>query len=299
MRTHATSAITWHDVPKVLESELRTLQLQYGFHDLDIEDCLSEHERPKIEEYEHYLFFVFHLPVLSKGRVVKEEVNIFLGQQYLITIHNGNLDVLEAFWEEVSQGAGEELFQRGPSFLLQELMERLFDAGFPIVDRIRRSLNEIEQDLFEHEEEVDVLRDIMKLKRNIITIRSILQPQRTLIALLEHKNRKFIPEELGIYFDDILDAIERQWTLLEIAKEMCEALHDTHESWLTHETNSVVRILTIMSVTLLPGTLISGIFGMNVPLPYQNNPFAFLGIILGMMGILMATLAYFVWKKWL
>lgn len=130
-------------------------------------------------------------------------------------------------------------------------------------------------------------------------MRSILLPQRTLIATLEHKNKKFVPDELALYFDDILDAIERQWALLDTAKEMIDALQDTHESWLTHKTNSVVQVLTIFSVTMLPLTFLTGLYGMNVGLPLAAHPNAFY-IMFGVMGlILVAMLTFFARRKWL
>ena len=146
---------------------------------------------------------------------------------------------------------------------------------------------------------MNLLREIMALKRNIITMRSILLPQRTLVATLEHKNKKFVSEELALYFDDILDAIERQWSLLDTDKELCEALQDTHGSWLSHKTNAVVKLLTIFSVTMLPLTVITGFYGMNVGLPFQAAEQTALGIIIVMLGIIIVMMAYFAKKHWL
>jgi magnesium transporter len=139
----------------------------------------------------------------------------------------------------------------------------------------------------------------MILKRNIITMRSILQPQRTLIATLEHKNKKFVSEELALYFDDILDAIERQWALLDTAKEMIDALQSTHESWLSHKTNGVVKVLTIFSVLMLPLTFITSLYGMNVNLPLDESMHAFTIIVCCLLIVVAGMLLYFKRKKWL
>jgi magnesium transporter len=301
MRSTARNGIAWHDDTNPTEEELRVLQKQYHFHDLDIEDCLSQHERPKIEEYEDYLFLVFHIPYKRAERILKEEVNIFLGQDFLITIHQGNLPVFNRIWSEVqdSEEKRREYLQQGTGYFLYELMQQLFEEGFPIVDAMTKDLRTIEDDLFEKEEEVDVLRDILALQRNIITMRSILLPQRAVIALLEHKNRKFVPEQLGIYFDNILDAIERQWSLLDTAKEMSEVFQITHRAWLNHRTTNVIRILTIISVTLLPLNFLTGLYGMNVALPLQVNPYAFITLVSIMVTMFTATLGYFTWKRWL
>lgn len=285
------------------EEELLVLQKRYGFHDLDIEDCLSEHQRPKIEEYEHYLFLECHIPYLQvhTGRIQKEEVDIFLGNGFFITIHSGRLSALDTLWQTMQHSEEErrEHLKQGTGFFLAELMGNLFAQGFPLIDEIMKGLRHLEKELFETEEVVDLLRHILTLRRNIIMMRSILLPHRTLIAILEHKNKRFIPDELEIYFDDILDAIERQWAMLDTAKEMSEALQDTNESSLTHKTNAVIRTLTIFSVTMLPLTVLTGFYGMNIPLPFQEHPTVFL-LLLGLMFFLVVGfLGYFSWKRWL
>lgn len=303
MRVLTHKGVSWHDDPAPSEQMLLELQKKYGFHDLDIEDCLSEHERPKVEEYDSYLFLVFHIPYIARktGRIIKEEVNIFMGQDFFVTLHRGKIPILDRLWRDLEQS--EEMradyLQHGTGFFLYELMRHFFEDVFPLVDSIRKELRRMEEVLFENDEEVDLLRDIMTVKRNIINMRSILLPQRTLTATLEHKNKKFVPDELGLYFDDILDAIERQWALLDTAKEMIDALQDTHESYLTHKTNAVIQLLTIFSVTMLPLTFITGLYGMNVGLPFSDSPFAFF-IVIGMMGVIFVTmLTYFVRKHWL
>lgn len=303
MRSLTHKSVTWHDDPAPTEQVLEQLQTQYGFHELDIEDCLSEHERPKVEEYESYLFLVFHIPYRARktGRIIKEEVNIFMGQDFFVTLHRGKIPILDRLWSDLeeSEKLREEYLQHGTGFFLYELMRHFFEDVFPLVDSIRKELRRMEEVLFESDEEVDLLRDIMNVKRNIIAMRSILLPQRTLIATLEHKNKKFVPDELALYFDDILDAIERQWALLDTAKEMIDALQDTHESWLSHKTNAVIQVLTVFSVVMLPLTFITGLYGMNVALPLGDHPMAFFMVAGTMVALLSSMLWYFYRKHWL
>ena len=303
MRAITYQGITWHDDPDPSEKDLQTLKHKYGFHELDIEDCLSAHERPKVEEYDEYLFLVFHIPYLSRNtkRILKEEVNIFIGPNFIVTLHEGKIPILDSLWKKLndSRTKRHEYLENGTGFFLYELMNHFFEDVFPLVDTITKQLRRMEDELFENDDEVDILKDIMTLKRNIITMRSILLPQRTLIATLEHKNKRFASEDLTLYFDDILDAIERQWALLETAKEMIDALQDTHESWLSHKTNAVIRILTIFSVTMLPLTFITGLYGMNVALPFGDQSHAFIGIIGVMLVILTGMFGFFIRKKWL
>lgn len=303
MRSLTHKNATWHDDPAPTEQVLESLQKKYGFHELDIEDCLSEHERPKVEEYETYLFLVFHIPYRARktGRIIKEEVNIFMGQDFFVTLHRGKIPILDRLWNDLeeSESLKEEYLQHGTGFFLYELMRHFFEDVFPLVDSIRKELRRMEEVLFESDEEVDLLRDIMNVKRNIISMRSILLPQRTLIATLEHKNKKFVPDELALYFDDILDAIERQWALLDTAKEMIDALQDTHESWLSHKTNAVIQVLTVFSVVMLPLTFITGLYGMNVALPMGHHPMAFFMVAGVMVALLTSMLWYFYRKHWL
>jgi len=296
------NGITWHDSVNPSEEDLVELQHKYRFHKLDIEDCLSENERPKIEEYSEYLFIVLHIAVKIGSRVVKEEVNIFLGKHFVVTISEGKTDVIAKLWKQLhqSQKHREEFLQQGTGFFLYKLLDQLFDAGFPLIDSITKELRRIEVELFEKEEgPMNILRDILTLKRNIITMRSIIFPQRAVIAQLEHKNPDFISQDLEIYFDDVSDAIERQWSLLDTAKEMSDALQETHESWLGHRTNSVIRVLTIFSVTMVPLTFMTGLYGMNVQLPFQDSSGAFAVLLLIMMLVMGGLIGFFAHKKWL
>ena len=303
MESLSHESLTWHNLVRPTQSQLSILQQQYGFHELDIEDCLSEHERPKIDEYDEYIFIVLHIPyfVPEKKRIFKEEVNIFVGSNYVITLHDGNLEVLNTLWKRLSEDPKmrEECLGEGTGLFLYELTSRLFDSFFPLIDNINRELRMLEGILFEDEGEEKVLRVILELKRSIITMRRILLPQRTIVAGLEHKSKKFVPEELDVYFDDVQDAIERQWSMLETVKEVIEALQDSHEAWVRSRTNRTMQVLTVFSVTMLPLTVITGLFGMNVPIPHGGDPSAFLGIALILLTFLVTTVVYSWWKRWL
>ena len=295
--------LAWHNLTRPTPEELSELQEKYQFHELDIEDCLSEHERPKIDEYEDYLFLVLHIPFYDKSTrsIIKEEVHIFVGASYIVTLHDGRLKVLNDFWELLngSEEQRAEYLGEDPGYFLYELISLLFESCFPLVDGLIRKLRELEGILFEAEREEKVLRTILELKRSIIAMRRVLLPQRALIAALEHKSKKFINEDLDVYFDDVLDAIERQWALLETAKEVSSALQESFESWIQNKTNRIIRVLTVFSVTMLPLTVITGYYGMNVHLPYAQDVHASLGIAAVLFLILLGSMAYFAWRKWL
>lgn len=295
--------IQWLDIVKPSNEDLNYLKKKYRFHDLDLEDCLSRKERPKIDEYDNYLFIVLHFPVHNKrwNRYNVEELNIFLGKDFVITLHNGELLPLNKFKEKLKSSLKlrKEYLSKGSWYVLYELISELFDYCFPVIDRMSVNIKDIEREMFDTEEVRNLLHDIMVVKRNIITLRRILLPQRSVVAALEHKAGKFALSGLDIYFDDIVDKIEKLWSNLETSKEVVESLQDTNESLISHNINNVMKILTVFSVVMLPLTFITGLYGMNVNLPYAGQNQTFLAILLVMLLIVIFMLSVFRWNKWM
>src|SRR5207244_3533555 len=174
----------------------------------------------------------------------------------------------------------------------------LFDYCFPILDKIGHKLDSLEDDVFEGRSE-EVVRDLSNAKQEIISYRKIIKPERSTLRLLERHVERFLPEELEEYFDDIVDAAERVWDMLDNYKEVVEALEDTNESVISHRQNDVLRVLTVFSVIILPLTLITGIFGMNVRFPGFESVWAFWVVFAVMVVALAGMLAFFRLKRWL
>jgi magnesium transporter len=192
---------------------------------------------------------------------------------------------------------------KGSGFLLYEIVDTMYDYCFPILDKIGFKLDAIEDALFEGESD-DLVRDISNIKQEIINYRRIVKPQRTTLRLLDRSSQRFAPQDLDIYFDDIVDKSERIWDLLENYKEVAEALDATNESVISHRVNDILRALTAISVIVLPLTLVASVFGMNVGLPGGHDPAGgastgFWVIIGVMLAILIAMVAYFRYKRWL
>ena len=154
------------------------------------------------------------------------------------------------------------------------MLDDLFDYCFPILDKIGHKLDSLEDDVFEGRSDA-VVRDISNAKQEIISYRKIIKPERSTLRVLERHIERFLPEELEEYFDDIVDAAERIWDLLDNFKEVIEALESTNEAVINHRQNDILRILTVFSVVLLPLTLITGVFGMNVQFPGFGTAWAF------------------------
>src|SRR5881396_697309 len=255
-----------------------------GWHPLDVEDVLSKRQRPKIDEYPEYLFGVLHFPFYDKAvqRLNAAELDFFLGQGYLVTLPTVELLPVSRLFQRCVADAElrENLFAKGSGYLLYHVLDDLFDYCFPILDKIGHKLDSIEDDMFEKRAE-DVVRDLSNVKQEIISYRKIIKPERSTLRVLEGRTQRFLPQDLEVYYDDIVDAAERIWDLLDNYKEVVEALEDTNESVISHRQNDVLRVLTIFSVILLPLTLITGFFGMNVHFPGYETIWAFWSIFAG------------------
>ncbi len=294
--------LRWINIERPSSIDRAWLEEHFEFHPLDYEDVLSRNQRPKIDEYENYLFIVLHFPVFDKnvGRLNAGELDIFVGPDFLITIPNVPFQPVEYLFEScrASEDLREQLFSKGPGFLLYRIVDDSFDYCFPMLRKMGNKLDRIEEDIFEGRAE-EVVRDISNAKQEIINFRKIIRPQRPVLRDLERTKQRYLAGDLEVYFDDIIDASERIWDMLENYKEVVEALEGTNEAVITHRLNNVLRVLTSVSVILLPLTLIASIWGMNVRVPGEHAIGAF-WVILGFMLVVLASLvAYFRRRGWL
>jgi magnesium transporter len=298
------SGLTWVNVVSPDVETATELAERFGWHPLDVEDIVSTRQRPKVDDYDEdgYLFVVLHFPAYDKNvqRLDAAELDVFLGPDYLVTIPNRELHPVNRLFGrcQTDEALREQLFAKGSGRLLYEVLDDLFDYCFPILDKIGHKLKSVEEDMAERRAE-DIVRDILNVKLEIISYRKVIKPERATLRVLERRVDKFLPEELDLYFDDIVDAAERIWDQLDNYKEVVEALEATNESVISHRQNDVLRILTIFSVVLLPLTLISGIFGMNVHFPGFDSPEAFWTIVGVMLATIVSMVAFFRLKRWL
>jgi len=297
--------ISWKVFDGYKEPTLMKLQKKYRFHELDIEDCLSISQRPKIDEYDNYLFLVLHVPEYKgrgfRKRIINSEIRIFVGNNYLITLHHDN-DAINKILNKVRKHKKEkeEYLGFGTGYLLYMIIDDLFESSFPLLADLTAQVNELEAEVFEMEYAKDRLQDILQLKRDLINFRRIIMPQRAVVAQLEHKDQKFLPAKLELYFDDIVDKIEKIWNNIENLQELTSSIHETNESIISHNTNNVIKILTIISVTMLPLTFITGFYGMNVRgLWFAEEDFSAIFVAGIVLAVAVSMLAYFKYKKWM
>ncbi|MCW3010389.1 MAG: magnesium transporter CorA family protein [Solirubrobacterales bacterium] len=290
--------LKWINIERPRPADRAWLEEHFDFHPLDYEDVFSRNQRPKVDEYPGYLFVVLHFPAYDKkiGRLNQAEVDIFIGPDYVITLPNEPIQPLEYLYERcrTREEEREQLFSKGPGYLLYKIVDGCVDAAFPMLAKIGNKLERLEEDIFEGRSK-DIVRDLSNAKQEVINFRKITRPQRAALRDLE-RTKRYIPEDLDIYFDDITDASERIWDMLENYKEVVEGLESTNESVLTHEANDVLRLLTALSAILLPLTLITGLFGMNVGVPGEGEFSGFVVVLLVML-VVAGGLAYVFRKR--
>ncbi len=294
--------ITWLNVEKPTHADMDYLAKNYLFNLFDLEDCLSRIERPKIDEYKNYLFLVLHFPVFNeKARVTTPcQVSTFIGEDYLVTVHSGELKPLSKLFDDCQRNerAREDHMARSSGYLLYRILDRLVDYCFPVLNKVIANVEAAEDRLFS-EPARDTVQEISVLRRDIMAYRRIIRPQPAILKSLEVREYPFLREDLDVYFGDIGDHVSKISETLDEYKEVVEGLNATSDSLFSHRTNEVMKMLTILGTIILPMLVISGLYGMNVSLPFEGSTFAFLFIILITLGVSGGMLAYFRYKRWI
>jgi magnesium transporter len=289
------AGLRWINIERPRAVDRAWLQEHFDFHPLDYEDVFSRNQRPKVDAYDDYLFVVLHFPRYDKtiGRLNAAELDVFVGPDFVITLPNERLQPLDYLLDRCRNQAdfAESLLGKGAGYLLYKIVDDCVDASFPMLAKMGNKLERIEDDIFEGRS-AEVVRDISDVKQEIINFRKIIRPQRPALRDLE-TTKRYVPEDLEIYFDDINDASERIWDMLENFKEVVEGLESTNESVLSHRTNDVLRALTAFSVVVLPLTFIASIFGMNVAFPGEGTREMFWIILAVMVVTLIGMATYF------
>src|SRR3954462_7150201 len=296
------SGLRWINIERPRPVDRAWLEEHFDFHALDYEDVFSRNQRPKIDEYDDYLFIVLNFPRFDKqlGRLNAAELDLFVGPDFLITLPNERIDPVEYLFERcrAREELREQYFSKGAGYLLYKIVDDAVDASFPMLRKMGNKLERIEDEVFEGSSR-EVVRDISNVKQEIINFRKIVRPQRAVFGDLERNKARYIADDLDIYFDDIVDASERIWQLLEGYKETVEALEATNESVLGHRLNDILRVLTAFSVILLPLTLIASIWGMNVKVPGEGQLSGFFIVIGVMLAVMVSMVTWFRRRGWL
>jgi magnesium transporter len=296
--------LTWLNIEQPTRDEIEYLKQNYHFHDLELDDCLRRVHRPTIDEHENYLFMMFHFPVFHKRTqvILPSQVSVFLGRDYLITLHEGNLESLVEMFKncELNQDARIEFMARSSAHLLYHILDHLVDYCFTTLNKIGDNIETVQEQVFRREIRETVPRDISVLRRDVITFRRISKSQTEVFELLEQSDWPILKEEPEVHFGDLVGHSRKIRDELDDYKEVIEGLNDTGNTLTSFRTNQVIRALTIISTIMLPLTLVASIFGMHLEhLPLSQSPASFLIIMVIMIVIIIFMLALFQLRRWL
>ena len=259
-------------------------------------------QRPKIDIYDDYFFLVLHFPLMDKRTqlVRTEETKIFWGQDYLITVGNSHYVVQDLFnYTKIHPEPEDEDDISGTSdAILYHILYSMMKETFLLVERMGTELDVINRELFSSKSE-KIIEQISRFRKNIIQLNTMFKPQLRLFKLFESGDIRGFADDMEEYWGNILDFYQKMWDMIDDYGELVDGLSSTFDSLQTNKTNEIMRMLTIISTIVLPLTFISGLYGMNVGLPFADSPYAFL-IVMGICVFILVVLVIFFMKKhWL
>lgn len=294
--------LLWIDIYNWTRSdpnEIKTIAEIFNFHPLAIEDCIHESPRSKVDRYDAYNFFELHALKYNEAReeeITIEELNIFLGSNFIVTVHQHPIQSIGRIAARSRHDAA--YMRKGADYLLYAIVDGITDTYFPIMDRLSTRIDELEDEMYEHPA-LAITEEFLALKRTIVMIRKAIQPQRRIFSEVNTQYSFKVREDNKPYYMDLSDHLERITDSIEIFRDLVQGALDTYSSLGTAKTNETMRVLTIITTLTATMTLITGIFGMNVPLPWQAHWWMTVIVMLGMGALSIGMLFVFRKRKWI
>lgn len=298
---------SWINIVNAQKDELSYLRKKFKFIELDLRDAMAKNiaQRPKFYIRNRYSFLILQFPVYNKKTrtVDAEEIDFFIGDGFIITCHKNNLPPLSELFRmcEADKFYRQQYLSGDSITLLYEIIVRLQEYCYPIMDHISLDIQNIEGNIFSGRER-EVVREILLIKRNILNFRKIMEAHKDVLQkLAKTKVAYLFTAQMKNYYSDLIDHTKSIWDILNGQKEMIEALEDTNSSLISFKLNDIMRILTIFSVIIMPLALLASIFGMNTldGMPFINQPVGFWIVIAIMLIGASAMYLYFKRKRWI
>lgn len=288
--------------------EIKFLKKNYHFHQINLQDCLANGQRPKIDVYQDHLFIVLLYPLYTRktGEIVAEEIDFFVSKNYIISVHNNRLPTIVRFFNHLKkpkhQREKEEFLSNNAIIILYELLNKLIAHCFPMLDHISLDIQKIEKGIFQDKEK-EMVKKILASRRNIVSFRKSMQAHKNILKKLEQANRElefFDPAKADIYFNSLIDKTKEIWDSLGSFKESIEALHYTNESLISFRLNQIMKTFTSISVCIFILTLIATLLSIGAKsTPLVNWPLAFWLIIILEIIVAGFVFSFFKRRKWM
>ena len=289
--------VLWVDVEQPTDADLQRLEREFGFHPLAVEDCRNRHQRPKVDEYPGYYFIVLYEAAMEDGRIRLTELAIFLGKNYVVTVHDGPLrafPVADRLWH-----GSTDLAERGSGLLAYLLIDTIVDAYFPLLDEVSEGMNVLEERIFEGSG-FSAVQDVFRMKKDLLLLRRVVSPLRDVFNTLLRREQPLFSRETTVYFQDVYDHLIRIADSIDNQRDMLSSAMDAYLSVANQRTNLVMKRLTATATILMSVTLIASVFGMNfLHMPELHWRYGYVGALTTMLAVGAALYAYFKVNRWL
>ena len=297
----STKSVTWININGLNHVDaIEKLGNHYALHPLTLEDIVNISQRPKIEEYDDYLFVVLKMLYYDKDEnIVSEQVSFILGENYVLTFQESDIDVFDGVRERIRHGKG-RIRGLGSDYLLYALIDAVTDQYFVIIETMGNKIEDLEDNLFNGYTKDEISVQIQNLKREVLRIRRNVFPLREIINKIEKNESPLIKDKTLHFFRDIYDNIIQISENIDIYREMIWGLMDMYMTTISNKMNEVMKVLTIMATIFIPLTFIAGIYGMNFDnIPELHYEYSYHILWAVMITLFIGMIIYFKRKKWL
>ncbi|HEX8708717.1 MAG TPA: magnesium/cobalt transporter CorA [Pyrinomonadaceae bacterium] len=291
--------VVWADVSDPTSQDFIDLAEEFNFHHLSIEDCQKAHQRPKVEEYPGYYFIVLYEAELvgPHDHLELRELNIFLGSNYLVTVHSRPIRAVETanrLWHEWTDRA-----EHGSGLLSYLLMDAIVDDYMPLLDLLSERMDDLEDQIF-GDFKPESIEEIFRIKKQLLHLRRSITPLRDVFNTMLRREQPIFAREIYVYFQDVFDHIIRVADTIDTLRDMLSSTMDAYLSVQGNRMNVIMKRLTSLATILMSVTLIAGIYGMNFAhMPELGWKYGYVYALLSMVGIGFVLYFYFRKMKWL
>ena len=296
----ADESVIWINVGGVHEVEMvETLGKQFSLHPLLLEDVTNTDQRPKLDDYEAYIFLVMKMLSLTDRKdIAVEQVSFVLGKNYVISFQENGTDVFQPVRERLRGGKG-RLRQSGADYLLYALVDAIVDQYFAVLELSGEQIEAVQQAVVD-DPKPETLNEIHALKRQLLFVRRAVWPLRDVMTNLSRSDCPFLQHPTKVFFRDVYDHVVQIVDTIEILREMVSASLDIYLSSVSYRLNAIMRVLTVITTIFMPLSFIASIYGMNFEyMPELRSPWGY-PLVLGVMAAVgMGMLVLFRNKRWL
>lgn len=291
----------WVDVSDPSPGELELLTELFGLQADTMEDCVTGEHRPRIEEFDDHVFLLAYgvFGAEETDTLAPRKLGIFCYDSLLITIHREPQRTVNRLFARCEQN-GEQILGRGADVLLYDILDGMMDHYLQAVEQYEDRLESLEDRALTTDDTMGFLAELQDLRSDIVRMRRLAASHREMIILLARGHHAFIDDAIEDRLEHVLDHLTQALELLDGLRELLYGIRDMFHSRLADRMNEIIKVLTMFATVLLPLTVITGIYGMNVPLwPDAGYPYSFWGLIGTMGAVVLGLLAYFRLMKWL